>query len=385
MSTNLLRKVIKECLLKNSLNEADALKRKLGKEIDFSKEIEPYVEKRSKNEMCEYAITMTELNKVGINPRSPYETPRGIYFYPLNTQIYSDFLEDYLPFASDAANVSLVKLKNPESWLNVGSFEQFTNRDVSRFAQIFSLSISERQIMTMAEELGRIFDDETDYLVDRKRALLEYSEFSGNHWENNNACKIFDLSYFASRQPDRGDGGKANSSGAWSSLLSKNGFLGIYDEGLSVIHENEPHQLVAFSTKSFELVKSFDTSSVRKSAKDLELTYGGVSSVDKGLLNIAGSKFLSKTQANKIWEEKKDRQSKGQNQWILQALASNVRTPVDILEKLSASDNINIRIGLALNPKIPSYLLDELLKDENHSVRVHAATNTQYLERYKKA
>ena len=32
---------------------------------------------------CDYAFTMVKIPKVGLNPKTDYNTPAGVYFYPL--------------------------------------------------------------------------------------------------------------------------------------------------------------------------------------------------------------------------------------------------------------------------------------------------------------
>ena len=48
--------------------------------------------------------------KVGINPKSKYNTPNGIYSYPLTTKIYRDMSRGELPFAQNQPYFSIFKI-----------------------------------------------------------------------------------------------------------------------------------------------------------------------------------------------------------------------------------------------------------------------------------
>ena len=116
-----IRKIIRHHLVSDKLQESDAYQRKFGKRFDPSDKIKPYVDQFSSDGIAKYAITMTTLNKVGVNPTSGYQTPFGIYLYPLTSEIYSDLLKNTLPFASEQPSVSIVRLINPtkSKWLKV--------------------------------------------------------------------------------------------------------------------------------------------------------------------------------------------------------------------------------------------------------------------------
>lgn len=56
-----------------------------------------------------YFVTFTELPKVGINPRSKYQTPLGIYTYPIVPQIIRAHTDKTLPFAGEENYISVVQ------------------------------------------------------------------------------------------------------------------------------------------------------------------------------------------------------------------------------------------------------------------------------------
>ena len=54
---------------------------------------------------------------------------------------------------------------------------------------------------------------------------------------------------------------------------------------------------------------------------------------------------------------------------LLQNVASNPNTPVDLLEKLSLNKSGNIRWSVATNDNTPKSILDKLAKDRDKGVR----------------
>lgn len=56
-----------------------------------------------------YFVTFTEIPKVGINPQSKYQTPIGIYTYPIVPQIIMGHSKKELPFAGEEKYISVVQ------------------------------------------------------------------------------------------------------------------------------------------------------------------------------------------------------------------------------------------------------------------------------------
>jgi len=106
----IIRKFIKDIQVVN-LTEARR-NPDMNPKISAYEALKPY----SKDER--YFISFTQLDKLGINPKSRYETPLGIYTYPLST-IWEEYrveqtrsLGKAVPFAGDSPYIWLVKV-NP--------------------------------------------------------------------------------------------------------------------------------------------------------------------------------------------------------------------------------------------------------------------------------
>lgn len=81
--------------LKNIFNyEVDGARRnpELNKKISIIDQLSPYKDDPS------YFISFTDINKIGLNPSTTYDTPLGIYTYPLK-EIWNDFVNNEIPFA----------------------------------------------------------------------------------------------------------------------------------------------------------------------------------------------------------------------------------------------------------------------------------------------
>jgi len=61
-------------------------------------------------DLSRYAVTMTELPKVGVNPRSKYNTPVGIYFYPADYYFDTIKKDETLPFQHSAKYINIIEL-----------------------------------------------------------------------------------------------------------------------------------------------------------------------------------------------------------------------------------------------------------------------------------
>lgn len=69
-------------------------------------------------------FSMTALNKLGVNPKSQYNTPLGIYCYPLTAKYKEHLLKGTLPFAGNQPYVQLFKIKSDARILNINTYSE---------------------------------------------------------------------------------------------------------------------------------------------------------------------------------------------------------------------------------------------------------------------
>jgi hypothetical protein len=242
-NTDLLRNFIDTFLLESSRYE-----KKTGQTISqYQKEMfEKHVVENSS--MATHAFTMTNVEKVGVNPNIDWPTPQGVYFYPLNREHYRLMLEDRLPFASDRKYVGLVELKNIEQagkWLVFSeSGSHSTEEDLQKVLEIFG----DREKLK-----NRILTAKKYTSIDHKI----YAILTNEH--------VYD--YVKEYQPK-----KALSPSVKSSFLLRSlGYVGIYDKDMSIIAGNEPYQIIALDPRAYKVVSitpSAELRSKRESLKD---------------------------------------------------------------------------------------------------------------------
>lgn len=210
-----------------TLLEITRYKEEMGEEYDFQQEIRKYI---SKSHPTRYAFTMTEIPKVGLNPKTSFNTPAGVYAFQLNLAYYRKLIEARLPYVNDAPYCNIMKLNfNSGKWLITSSkgLDRATAEDVQAVRQ------------KVGEEVWKM------------------ASSYGSHWSLGNDSKIYDLTYWATKT-------KPHSTVAWANLLRELGYIGIYDPGNSVIHKNEPMQLVCLTPAAYEWVETYETRSIRR-------------------------------------------------------------------------------------------------------------------------
>ena len=363
-------------IVRQNLFEADALKRKKGKFFDPNKSIESLLKEPRKNGMLQFCFRMTGVEKLGINPNYNFNTPRGIYFYPLDKSHFEELKRRDLPYAKEEKYVVLAKIKNPEKWLNVSSEEE-----IAGWQEIC------KKMCKIALERAGIDTNDTQF-VNHFYELIHKNAKYGTHYEINDSCKIYDFAYFLSNNIS-GRIGKSPSS-IWQLILIKVGYEGVYDYGSSVIHENEPYQLVALTSSAMEIVESLDNNLIHRYHNIQTGTYDLETIEDRKIMSAIvrsktekNTKLLKKfislgineIQTNIARRVDIDPEvlvflfNSTESDYVQIEIARNVITPHYILEKLSLSNKDNIRRAVARNPECPTQIIDTMLKDDSYNVR----------------
>lgn len=126
----------------------------------------PFFEKRSNSELNPHIsawdyvdkykddddvyISFTEIDKIGINPRSKYNTPVGIYTYPLKELVklhlnidprtlerekVTNKIGDYVPFAGNAKYVNFIRVKDKSHFIE-DMYKDYGSNDYDRDIKI---------------------------------------------------------------------------------------------------------------------------------------------------------------------------------------------------------------------------------------------------------
>ncbi len=77
-------------------------------------------------------ISYTSIDKIGINPKSSYNTPFGIYTYPLKGTIWNEIEKakdsHAVPFAGDNPYIWILKSKNKSKFVK-DLYKDYTSKD----------------------------------------------------------------------------------------------------------------------------------------------------------------------------------------------------------------------------------------------------------------
>lgn len=211
--------------------EAQRHKREKGEKFDTMKKIKGLVGD------VYVLFHKSELNKVGINPKSKYGTPIGIYTYPLTERIYSQLVDGALPFKGESTFTHFLKVRE-EYRKNIPVVS-------ARGHQIAGDPVSEDVVKEVFyEHLG--YDD-----ARYERMVSEVREDGNGHPVD----FVWRAMMYISRKinPDK-------ASAMWAKLMTSVGIYGVIDLGSGTVHPNEPEQAVVFSKEVVEQIHTEEVS-----------------------------------------------------------------------------------------------------------------------------
>ena len=160
-------------------------------------------------------VTYTAIDKVGINPRSTYDTPIGIYFYPLDYVISKRM---QVPFAGDQPFINVCEFTRPNRILHMHpATSQQKGMDV--LDHLFT-----REEIESASQKNQEFELRSDY----SKLWLTTMNLAGSN-------------------PVR-----------WNAILRKCGIDGFVDHNTGTIHANEPIQGVVFGSSALRKILVID-------------------------------------------------------------------------------------------------------------------------------
>lgn len=189
-------------------------------------------------------VSFTDLDKLGINPTSKYNTPIGIYAYPakyvLNKIGKKDSTEK-LPFAGDKpwinifrANGNIVDLKNIDS----SEYREYLK---TLGAEFIDKKIPAKDYIHLYNE-ARMGSTNKTY----KGILWYFTKLLADYIDQ----QTVDKTKLNTRTVAK------SASVIWQSILRKTLKIdGMIDNGNRIIHENEPTQAVFFNPAAIEIVK----------------------------------------------------------------------------------------------------------------------------------
>lgn len=219
---------------------------------DMNPKISAYEALKPYSKDDRYFISFTQLDKLGINPKSRYETPLGIYTYPLST-IWKEYrveqtrsVGEAVPFAGDNPYIWLVKV-NPgarfikDMYSDYGS--DYYDRDMRVLKNHFLDNLKDYELKADESEKKKF-----EILIDR--LILKWTQSSSHR---NPIMGMWNVTRNLAMMR------KGKPAVQWNFLLRKVlGYDGFADRsGRGFIHPSEPIQAVFMSTRAFKVVAEF--------------------------------------------------------------------------------------------------------------------------------
>ena len=290
--------------------------------ISFTNFVEPRGQKQG-----EKATAPKSTTKIGINPWSSYDTPIGVYFYPIKPY-WSKLEKRNIDFAGDQPHVYIAKAKNPEKLL-YGS--RYTNEDYKRDLEI----------------LGEIFH-------------MNEGEFDAIERGINSSYKRYPAQKFWSMTREFAKIiAPANNNKIpviWTHIMSRFYDGVIDDAGWGFIHPNEPTQAVIWTKAQFDVVDYVDRTCKGKYTKREDYLWDNNNTIN----NLLKGYFINKKIPDKYKNLEADVIEKYQD--IILSVPASYEYATDVLHGQNVPDEIlkNIR-----SDKYHRYYYLEYLNDEN--------------------
>jgi hypothetical protein len=167
--------------------------------------------------------------KLGINPLSDFDTPIGVYGYPITSRTLMKAANGSLPFAGGRSWTYAYELQG-----------HIIHIDQNGGSPAYTSSDLEQDIEWLREEYPeKYWDSYIDYGRNRGRIHTPI----GQLWTLTQTLSEHLESY------DQGESARQ-----WNNVLRELGIDGIIDHGSSLIHPNEPYQGVALSTHQTDVL-----------------------------------------------------------------------------------------------------------------------------------
>lgn len=179
-----------------------------------------------------YGVTMTEIPKVGINPKSRYNTPIGIYFYPASYYYAIKSKGGTLPFADSEKYINIIQLTTPRI-LHIDSIDE---SDLSDEINLMKHTLPKLLKITDSPAKMEKFYRELSVAAETAHKGCEVPNPGGHLW-----YILWLLSKNYSKSYTR-------AAPMWNRMFQALYIDVVIDEGDGIIYHAEPHQGVILNT-----------------------------------------------------------------------------------------------------------------------------------------
>jgi hypothetical protein len=183
-------------------------------------------------------IHYTNLEKLGVNPQTDFETPAGIYGYPLR-EMWGAFTAGKIPFASERKYIQVFRVAGRV--LDVERYSESNLRaDVEKLRAVVERKFPKAVAAFWGDEKGAVIDKDWDDEIQDCRKSAFVGTPAGVFW-----YIVRRVSFRVSRAYSR------KSIWVWNGLFRDLGYGGVVDrKGRGIIHKNEPLQGVFFDARA---------------------------------------------------------------------------------------------------------------------------------------
>ena len=276
----------------SAADEPDVPITKSGRQ-DTEKQIAQFgldLARRSAGDRMKYGFTMTSIQKVGINPASPFDTPLALYAYPVTPEMImlltrgrymqtalempevADGLNPsasvgyILPFVGDASYINFFSFNDmsgvfqTSTGMDDPAYRSAIDRLLGWFKQNGGSSSSERSFRSMLVQAGRhhkVFGA-NDTLPKDSGSISSLGRLQ-IIWTLSRALSNTKVASDFETAAATGSRVKSSNISVWRRLLIVAGIKALVDDaGEGLIHRNEPHQIAVMDTSIIDKMRQFD-------------------------------------------------------------------------------------------------------------------------------
>jgi hypothetical protein len=193
------------------------------------------LKKVPKSNLKYYGVSMTNLPKVGINPKSTYNTPLGIYCYPASyyLKIKGSSSLGTLEFQDNAPYIQIIDIMSED----ILDISDMTEEEAKEYVQ---------KLIALGPQIAKLTGSYAPHIKGEILRFWEESSYEakvsapgGKFW-----YVLWSLTGVASNNHRATVRGPV----VWNKILRMLGIDAIIDDQ-GIIHENEPYQLVIFDPR----------------------------------------------------------------------------------------------------------------------------------------
>lgn len=226
----------------------------LNPKISAYKALKPYSYDSS------YYISFTEIDKIGINPGSRFDTPIGIYAYPLK-EIWEEYELDKkkdftnaVPYAGDRPWVWLLQIK-PSSKI----VKSVTSYEPNNYVE--DLEKLKQHVLSNKDKFYLLFKDKPQEQTDEQILEEHFKNWARQARANANLVRMWNITRNLALKSKESTG-DTRAIVQWNFLLRKVlGYDVFKDIGAGYIHPYEPIQAVFLSRTAFTVKGQFHNKS----------------------------------------------------------------------------------------------------------------------------